>query len=95
MLMTKRDLDALERSIEAMTPVINSGRSYVIDIDLLHELIQRLRAAEKNSERYIAWRNGACYHPIAFAKALCSCITPDEIDAAIDAQRGENEAISN
>lgn len=36
------------------------------------------------AERYRAWRDAACYRPGDVAKALSECITPSQIDDAID-----------
>lgn len=38
----------------------------------------------KDAERYRKWRDAACYRPAEVAKALADCITPDQIDQAID-----------
>lgn len=43
--------------------------------------IEELR---RDAERYRKWRDNACYHAGATAKALCNCISPLEIDSAID-----------
>lgn len=38
----------------------------------------------RDAERYRTWRDAACYRPGDAAKALCECITPQQIDEAID-----------
>lgn len=38
----------------------------------------------RDAERYRTWRDAACYRVIESAKALTPCITPEQIDEAID-----------
>jgi len=38
----------------------------------------------EDAERYRKWRDGACYRPAEIAKSLAQCITPSDIDQAID-----------
>lgn len=43
-----------------------------------------LEDLRRDAERYRTWRDAACYRTIEAAKALCMCITPAQIDDAID-----------
>lgn len=38
----------------------------------------------RDAERYRTWRDAACYRAGDVARALCECITPSQIDEAID-----------
>lgn len=38
----------------------------------------------RDAERYRKWRDGACYRQSEIAKALAPCITPNQIDEALD-----------
>lgn len=38
----------------------------------------------EDAERFRKWRDAACYRPAEVAKSLAQCITPSDIDQAID-----------
>lgn len=46
--------------------------------------VDEIEELRRDAERYRKWRDNACYHAGATAKALCNCIAPFEIDSAID-----------
>lgn len=43
-----------------------------------------LEDLRRDAERYRTWRDAACYRAGEAARSLCECITPAQIDDAID-----------
>lgn len=43
-----------------------------------------LEELRRDAERYRTWRDAACYRAGEAARSLCECITPAQIDDAID-----------
>lgn len=73
----------------ADTDALGDLRAYFPDAETLHDCYRRIEELERDAARYRAWRDGSCDEPSRFARALAPCLTPQEIDQALDAMMKE------
>lgn len=88
--MSSESADATLVALVNVMEQVQAERERAEAIAAVAEAVQgqdELEELRRDAERYRTWRDLACDRPIVVAKELCHCITPDQIDTAVDRLR--------
>lgn len=76
-----------DEQLAELEQAVEESMLYAVQIDTakISALIARLRAAEADAKRYRKWTGLMFVEPSKLARALASCESIDDVDAALDA----------